>query len=302
MNRILQAVCACLCGFSLVGAQELQFRTSVNPSEIRIGDRFQYHLEVESPESLQVDLPELVGNLGSFEVKDLLSGEKKLGQGKVLYTWDLTLSTFIGGDFVIPPQTVIAIAGKDTLRTQTEPVRVRVLGRVSEADEDILDLEDPISDPHWAWWVWALIAVGATVILALIGRLFWKKLRRPAAPPPLAPYEEALSSLSALRARKLLESGEQAAHFYELGQLMRRFLHREYHADLLDATTHEMEERLNGISALPAELRHRWLDFCRESDMVKFAQQSLEQERAHMWDSFIDELLQTLKPQPMETK
>jgi len=277
-------------------AQNVQVKALVNPSQIHIGDRFQYHLEVKAPESLAVDLPELVGNLGSFEVKDMKVAQGKPENGFKTHTWDLTLSTFVGGDFILPPQVVVAYKNQDSLLTRTEPVNVRVLGRLNDKDEDILDVEPPVSDPHIPWWVWALGGMVVAVGLFFGIRILIRSLRKPAPTPALPPYEEAVLALSELRKRGLLAQGNQAEHFFEAGQVLRRFVHRQFNADVLDATTAELAERLDTLSAIPDNLRKEWLQYYRETDLVKFAKANLEESACQRLETFADEFLFQNRP------
>ena len=268
----------------------------MNPSQIHIGDRFAYHIEVNAPDNFNVDLPELVGNLGSFEVKDMKVAETKPAQGRTVHVWDLTLSTFVGGDFLLPPQIVEAIKGTDTLRTHTEAVSVRVLSRVNEKDDDVLDVEAPIKDPHTPWWVWLIVGVVSAVGLFFLGKYLWKALRKPVAPPPLPPYEEALKALAELRAQKLLDAGDQAAHFFAQGQILRRYLHRQFNADVLDATTTELAERVQNITQLNESLRKAWMEYARETDLVKFAKFALPVEDCNRFETFADTFLHETRP------
>jgi hypothetical protein len=277
-------------------AQDISIKATVNPAQIHIGDRFLYHIEVDAPESLAVDLPSLVGNLGNFEVKDMKVSEATSKSARKLRAWDLTLSTFIGGDFLLSPQEVIAWRGPDTIRTRTEPVPIRVLGRVSAQDEDTLDIEVPIKDPHTPWWVWLIVGIVSALGLFFLGRFLWKRLRKLALPPPLPPYDEAMSSLAQLRALQLLAAGNQAEYFFAQGQILRRYLYREHHYDVLDATTSELRERVLSFQVVPLELRDLWLSYCQETDMVKFAKVALADEDCRRLDSFADKFLLDLRP------
>lgn len=278
-----------------VFAQDLQIKASVNPSQIQIGDRFQYQISVSSPESLAVDLPGLVGNLGSFEVKDMKVSETSEA-GKKIRHWNLTLSTFIGGDFMLPPQIVEAYYGTDTLRTHTEPVPVRVTGRVSDKDEDILDIEQPVPDPNLPWWIWLIAGVVAVPLLFFLIRYLIRKFKKAAAPPALPPYEEATIAMVELRARKWLEGGMQAEYFFAQGQILRRYLHRQYKADVLDATTQELRDRVQSVSEVGEELRALWLSYCQETDLVKFAKMQLVEDDCRRLDAFADRFLLDLRP------
>ena len=67
-----------------------------------------------------------------------------------------------------------------------------------------------------------------------------------------------------LRSKKWLEGGMQAEYYFAQGQILRRYLHRQYHVDVLDATTAELRERVLGISEIKEELWCTYRNFGRK--------------------------------------
>lgn len=287
---------------STPGAIEgLDLEASVDQSEMKVGDRLRYSIQVTAPESVQVELPNLVGNLGAFEVKDYQVVEAPPQKGRVARSWNTTLSTFVGGDFVIPPQMIYAIQGSDTLMTHTEPVLIRVLSRIdtSAADLDIEEVEIPLHDGAMPWWQKALWITAGILLLAALIVFLVRRLRRPGAPPPLPPYEEAIQALNALRAHQWLQNEQQAPFFFELGQIFRRYLHRRYahrQVELMDATSSQLEMRLPKLRPMTQDIQEHLVLFFKETDLVKFARQPMEQDRAAFWDQFADRMLQETRP------
>ena len=58
-------------------AFDLSVKANVDNAQVFIGDKFNYEIQVTAPENAIVDLPSFVGNLGSFEVKEMKNENKK---------------------------------------------------------------------------------------------------------------------------------------------------------------------------------------------------------------------------------
>ena len=114
-------------------AFDLSVKANVDNAQVFIGDKFNYEIQVTAPENAIVDLPSFVGNLGSFEVKEMKNEKITEGmpKGTAKFTWLATLNTFVSGDFLIAPQEVNAVVGTDTVKTHTDPVAVKVSNRTS---------------------------------------------------------------------------------------------------------------------------------------------------------------------------
>lgn len=76
----------------------LDISSQVDRSEISIGDRIQYEIKVVYPAEGRVELPSVLGNLGSFEVKDYQASDPKPAGSLKIQTWRFILSTFTVGD------------------------------------------------------------------------------------------------------------------------------------------------------------------------------------------------------------
>ena len=101
-------------------AFDLSVKANVDNAQVFIGDKFNYEIQVTAPENAIVDLPSFVGNLGSFEVKEMKNEKITEGmpKGTAKFTWLATLNTFVSGDFLIAPQG----SGRPTERPETPAV------------------------------------------------------------------------------------------------------------------------------------------------------------------------------------
>lgn len=283
-------------------AFDVSVKANVDNAQVFIGDMFNYEISVTAPENAIVDLPSFVGNLGSFEVKEMKNERITEGmpKGTAKFTWLATLNTFVGGDFMIAPQQVLAVVGSDTVRTNTDPVAVKVAPRTTGEEGDILEVEDPMADPRLPQWLYILLGVLGAILLVVAGWLLHKKLRKQGAAPRLPPYEEAVLALKELRVRNYLAEGNQGDYFMSMGFITRRYIERRFGVEILDATVAELKQRMAHVSGLPQAYKESVVTLAVETEPVKFAKMKLDGERCRFWDEWADRLVEDTKPTPEE--
>jgi len=283
-------------------AFDVSVKANVDNAQVFIGDMFNYEIVVTAPENAVVDLPSFVGNLGSFEVKEMKNERVTEGmpKGTAKFTWLATLNTFVGGDFMIAPQQVLAVVGSDTVRTNTDPVAVKVSPRTTGEEEDILEVEDPMADPRLPQWLYILLGVLGAIVLVVAGWLLHKKFRKQGVAPQLPPYEEGVLALKELRDKNYLAMGDQASYFMGVGFVARRYIERRFGVDILDATVAQLKQRMSQVSGLPQAYKESVVTLAVETEPVKFAKMKLDGERCKFWDEWVDRLLEDTRPTPEE--
>ena len=204
-------------------AFDVSVKANVDNAQVFVGDMFNYEIQVTAPENAIVDLPSFVGNLGSFEVKEMKNEKVTEGmpKGTAKFTWLATLNTFVSGDFLIAPQQVNAVVGSDTVKVSTDPVAVKVSTRTTGEEEDILEVEDPMDDPRLPQWLYIVLIVVGVALLVFLGWFLHKKFAKAGAAPRLPPYEEAVLALKELRQKNYLAEGNQGDYFMALGFIAR---------------------------------------------------------------------------------
>jgi hypothetical protein len=295
---------AILCIFLAVPALafDVSVKANVDNAQVFVGDMFNYEIQVTAPENAIVDLPSFVGNLGSFEVKEMKNEKITEGmpKGTAKFVWLATLNTFVSGDFLIAPQQVSAVVGKDTVKTNTDPVAVKVSMRTTGEETDILEVEDPLDDPRLPQWLYIVLIVVGVLLLVFLGWFLHKKFAKQGAAPRLPPYEEAVLALKELRQKNYLAEGNQGDYFMALGFIARRYIERRFDVDILDATVAELKQRMSHVAGLPQAYKESVVTLAVETDPVKFAKMKLEGERCRFWDEWADKLLEDTKPTPEE--
>lgn len=301
-EKILLAVSAFLWISGSAFAFDVGVKANVDNAQVFVGDMFNYEIAVTAPENATVDLPSFVGNLGSFEVKEMKNERITEGMPKetAKFVWQATLNTFVSGDFLIAPQEVVAVVAGDTVKTKTDPVAVKVSMRTTGEETDILEAEEPMDDPRLPQWMYIVFAVLGAVLLVLLGWILHKKLRKQGEAPRLPPYEEAVLALKELRDKNYLATGDQADYFMGLGFVTRRYVERRFEVDILDATVAELKQRMSHVAGLPQAYKESVVNLAVETEPVKFAKMKLEGERCKFWDEWADRLLEETKPTPEE--
>ena len=126
MSRIFSSLAILFTAIAFCATSALAFdvsvKANVDNAQVFVGDMFNYEIQVVAPENAIVDLPSFVGNLGSFEVKEMKNEKVTEGmpKGTAKFVWNATLNTFVSGDFLIAPQQVSAVVGSDTVKTSKQ--------------------------------------------------------------------------------------------------------------------------------------------------------------------------------------
>lgn len=290
-------------------AFNVSVKSKTTASQVFVGDRFDYEICVTAPESAFVDLPSFVGNLGSFEVKDMQHEEVpvKALKGQKQWIWRATLNTFVSGDFLIAPQEVRSVLGKDTVEVRTDPVAVKIVPRTDGTEEDILEAEDPLNDPRLPTWLNVLLGILVAVALVALGWFLHRKFRKERMEKKLPPYEEAVLALKELQEKQLLALGNQAEFYATLSFIVRRYLQRRFLGEspaegILDATLSQLKVRSAQLGSLSEADRNALVEFEQETYPVKFAKMKIGDDRGLFWEDWAAKLLEATKPAPESEK
>jgi hypothetical protein len=252
----------------------LDISSQVDHSEITIGDRVHYEIKVVYPKDGRLELPSVLGNLGSFEVKDYQASEPKDADGLKIQTWRFDLSTYTVGKYTIPPQLIQYRQGTDTAAADfyTQPIEINVKRTSAETVKDIADIA-PLAAVD-APTPWLLYGSGTLLALALVF-ILWRALRKKGAStvapkPQLPPYEEALEGLARLQDLSLIRQNRARDFSFALSEVLRRYVSRRFGVDALESTTSEFLEKARNLPVTGAQ--RQWLgEFCERTDLVKFA-------------------------------
>ncbi len=140
---------------------------------------------------------------------------------------------------------------------------------------DILDIQ-PIVRLNLDWIFWGLGIFLLVLILGfLFSRYFNNRKKIPKAQKislaSVSPSEAALKALSELDAMGLLERGQFRKYYFELSEILRRFLEEVFKIPAIDATTEEILPKLKTSRFFSDESQVMVRKNLIHMDLVKFA-------------------------------
>lgn len=257
-----------------------QVSASASPSVARLGTAITLFVTAKRPAGTEVNLAEPIELGGGFEVVKKLSVEdKELADGTKVREWQISVIPWELGDLQIPELGVTFVQNGKAGQVATNPVPVRVLGVLGDADDPKLmrGLAPPktIIGPDYRLLYAA--AIGAAVLA--VGIAFWRFRKK------RKTHEEALVAGSGLIARRLDMTSERAleqllaieqrgdldrdddrkAGYVSMFEVIREYLGNRYRVATLDLTTSELVRKMSDVDA--AASIEAWLEGC---DLVRY--------------------------------
>lgn len=191
--------------------------------------------------------------------------------------FSVPVQAFDSGAYMLPQ--FVYVAGPDS--SFSNQVALKVLPVNVSAEDPIADYagtadpEDPsIFDwvPDWVIDYWWLILIILLCIAAFIYALRTYKKQGyliPKKPEP-TPYEEAMSSLMALKEKKLWEQGLEKEYYTDLTDILRRYLYRRFGINAAEMTSRQILGAL-GKNPETKDKRVYFRAILNMADFVKFA-------------------------------
>jgi hypothetical protein len=249
-------------------------RTDVE--RVSIGSPFRYVVDVRASADVELIVPVLGGQLGDFFITDF--GDEPVraeGDAVTVSRW-YTMVTYRPGLLFIPGLTVQYRDPDGTLqRVDGEDVSVQVVSLIDRGSgaADIQDIKPPVSVPFD--WTPVLVGVAGLLVLAAIGLIAARFLRRVNAPaaaaPPPPPDVVALEALARLRRAGLTDPEERARWFVALSAIVREYIEGRFGLRAPEMTTEEFIVAVQRNSPLNLDHRQLLSQFLAECDLVKFA-------------------------------
>ncbi|MFQ5674975.1 MAG: hypothetical protein ACE5G1_03690 [bacterium] len=261
------------------GGSSISIDSKVDKSTIKIGDLVTYSVIVTRAPEVQVDMPELAANLGTFEIRDYIVHDPMTVEGKIVDRVDYVISTFDIGEFEIPPLSFYYSKPPDSTKHELKTQKLKIVVESLKPSEagDIRDVKGPLDLPrdYRKWIIWGSIGFASLVMLSI---LFYIWRRRKAGKgllpekvePPRPAHEIALEELAALKASSLLAEGKAKQFYIEISEIIRRYIEGRYFIIAMELTTHELIETLKSAHVSSEEIDIIY-DFLAKCDMVKFA-------------------------------
>ena len=314
------AIIASLCSYAIRGDELIDVTASVDKQSAYIGDLINYSIIITYDSTIRLTPPPAGANLGGFEVKDYNFGEEeKLKDGRCRQIISFKLRTFTTGDYVIPPLPIEYMTADSTVKyISADPIKIFIKSMLAEGDNidslqpRPLKAQASLSDKSSILW---LIA-GAAAIMAIGGVVYyyWRRRRRAESAPYIDPrpsWEIACADLAMLKNKNLPEQGEAKQYYFELSEIMKKYLGRKFAFGAIDMTTSELGDYLCQRS-LEKNIQEEIIGFFEHADLVKFAKYLPPADRPDIdWDTAYELVTKTrdmiifpapvVEPEPIRT-
>ncbi len=282
----------------------VEVRTSVDKSEIFVGDLVTYTLTIFYDSTIELLPPPLGANLGSFHVIDYETDKiERLADGRYKSTNRFVISTFTTGEYIVPPIPVTVIMPDSSRRvvvSEGVPITVESLlaGQDSAAIAklDIKPIAAPVEFERDYTWYYIYAAIALLLVAGIVAFFIWRR-RRPVAQrklDPREPWEIAYERLALLMHRDLVADGQFKTFYYELDDIVRWFLGEVYDAHALDMTTEEFLEHFRAVK-LPESSYDGIEAFMTHADLVKFAKYEPSKDQSKYDFEFVHSLIDRVR-------
>jgi hypothetical protein len=268
----------CLFSVQRIIAQLPTVKTSVDKKNILIGEQFQYKVETSMPDnSFSLTWFSLPDSFGNFVVVSKNKIDSIVANGNLLFSQELTLTSFDSGNRVIPPLTLTAepLDADSSYSLFTDTIPINVSFSPLDSAKTFHDIKNIIEvKKELPWWIWLLLGIGILVIIFLI--IFLVKVFRKKEKPidlfnaKLSPFDEAMQALNDLEKEQLLQKNEVKEYHTGLSEIFKRYITRKTNIYKLHLTSDEMLMELNEYG-LKKDVLSAFANCLRMNSAVKFA-------------------------------
>lgn len=281
-------------------SSEISVRSEINKGFVTIGERVRFTVLIRhSPEIRLLTVPEFP-NPRDFELKSVKDIPSRAEAGFVITGRQFEVAAYGLGEFVIDEMPIQYADGSGKMaevRTNRIYVTVESVDKSGKPKIDIRGIKGPVDLPVSLGGLFAL--AGALGLSGCAGLAWYFWLRKKAAPVPeetlLSPYDEAYQALRRLFDSPLIREGKVKEYYFELSEIIRRYLERRFSFRATEKTTDEIAVEFKAIF-LQETLKHAIRRFLEDADIVKFAKYIPEPREIVDMNKRAMEVLEKTKP------
>jgi len=285
--RVILVLMAGLLAVAALASDQIDVTASVDKQTAYVGDLIDYTIDIRYDSTLQLTPPAAGANLGGFDVKDYEIGEeKKTDDGRRRQTLAFKLRTFTTGDYVIPPLAIEYTMPDSSVRyISADPIKIKIMSVLAEGvNADTLSpkpLKAQASLATKRMTIWLIVIAAAILGIGGVIYYMWRKRRvtvEAAYVDPRPSWEIAYADLAVLKDRELPAKGELKKFYFELSDIMKRYIGKKFEVNAIDMTTVEIGDALVDVD-LDTDMHRDFMAFFEHSDLVKFAKHIPTEER-----------------------
>jgi hypothetical protein len=260
----------------------ITINTEIDKPKVTTGDIITYTITMTHEMDVIPNTPDF-NAISEFNIiEHLVSEPTEIKKGLVEQKYSVKLRADQVGTYDISPIRIpFKIKEKNTdkyipgeAHSQKITIEIASVLRLQGEPTDIKDIKDIVKvDRNWIpWFFWGL----NIILLAIALYLLWK-YRKKTHPNHinneivLSAHEIALRELDKLKNKGLLERGDAREHFFELSEILRRYLGKRYLFPALDWTTEEITKYFKNQKKIELTSRTEANRILKKSDLIKFA-------------------------------
>ncbi len=272
-----------------------QVTSSVDTTQIRIGEEIRYNVYVEADTTDLVVFPEGQTFL-PLEVIESYKVDTTFEAKKMRLIKKYGLTQFDSGAYTIPPQKIVInqkVFNLDSIKIEVRDVPVDTTKQKMFEIKPAVEVDRPPFD-FWKLLPWLL---GAFIIGGIVAYIFFRRKKlKDAKEQQLPPYEEALVALQTLDSSTYLKENKSKEYYSHLTEIIKRYLDREVDETALESTSDELIARLQllkdgGNFDFNVEDIKRLDGILKRADLVKFAKMQQAEAQAKEDRAAVEEII-----------
>ena len=294
--------------FFTVCLSQAQVSSSIDTTQIRIGEEIIYSIQVEVDSTALVLFPE-GQSFDPLEVIDSYDIDTTRLQDKIRLIKKYGLTQFDSGSYSLPSQRVVI----NNKSFNTDSVNLEVFNVLVDTTKQKMfhikpafEVEEPGFDfEKLLYWI-----VPILLIIGIVAFLFFRKRKRKKmeSAKQLPPYEEAIEALKVLDHSHFLENDNSKSYYSSLTEILKRYIGREVDDAALESTSNELIDRLilhkdAGSFDFDAETINKIDKILKRADLIKFAKMKELEGQAKTDRTVVEDIINETKeiiPEPTE--
>ena len=280
----LAAIFVYLFFYSTTGSADspITINTTIDKAKVTTGDIITYTITMKHALDVIPNTPDF-NAISKFNIIGYpVSEPKEIKTGVFEQKYSVELRADQVGTYNISPIRIpFKVKEKNTNKyisgeahSQNITIEVASVLRLQGEPTDIKDIKDIVAvDRNWVpWFFWGLNIILLTIILYLLWK--YRKKNHPNHIKDeivLSAHEIALRELDKLKNKGLLQSGGAREHYFELSEILRRYLGKRYLFPALDWTTEEIAVYFKNQEKIELPSRTEANRILKKSDLIKFA-------------------------------
>ena len=260
----------------------ITINTTIDKAKVTTGDIITYTITMKHALDVIPNTPDFNAIIKFNIIEYPISEPKEIKTGVFEQKYSVKLRADKVGTYNISPIRIpFKVKEKNTdkyisgeAHSQNITIEVASVLRLQGEPTDIKDIKDIVAvDRDWVpWFFWGLNIILLTIILYLLWKYRKKNHRNHIKDEiVLSAHEIALRGLDKLKNKGLLQSGDAREHFFELSEILRRYLGKRYLFPALDWTTEEIAVYFKNQEKIELPSRTEANRILKKSDLIKFA-------------------------------